>query len=178
MDGNEEADKIVKSAHGNDHMISAVLDVSEAKQMIKRAQHINWQLKYDTIKQNLHIGPIKPTIEKWPWSNIRKRQIETAMIRLRSGHVGLNGHLHRFNMTDDPLCEFCSEPENTLHFLLTCRRYERQRLKLKRRLNRLNITDLDYITLLGGSQHSSEEKLHIIKAVGDYLQETGRLGSL
>ena len=54
----------------------------------------------------------------------------------------------------------------------------RERIRLKTRLNRLNITDLNYITLLGGSQHLPEKKDLILKAVGDYLQDTGRLGSL
>ena len=178
IDGNEKADEIAKSAHGNHHMIPAVLDLNDVKAIIKSAQHIRWQLKYDLVKHNLHIGPIKPIIEKWPWSNIKKRQIETTLIRFRSGHVGLNGHLHRFNMAEDPLCQTCREPETIPHFFLTCRQYERQRIRLKTRLNRLNITDLNYITLLGGSQHSPEKKVLILKAVGDYLQDTGRLGSL
>ena len=178
VDGNEEADKIAKSAHENHQTTLAALDVSDAKVLVRRAQHARWQLIYDREKQNLHIGPIKPTIQKWPWSNSKKRQAETAMVRMRLGHVGLNKHLHRFNIADSPLCTTCREPETVTHYLLTCRRYERQRIKLKRRLNRLNITDIDHILLLGGSQHSLEEKVQITKAVEDFLQDTGRLGSL
>ena len=81
-------------------------------------------------------------------------------------------------MADSPLCKVCREPETVPHYLLTCRRYERQRIKLKTRLNKINITDINLITLLGGSQHSPKVKIQITKVVEDYLQDTGRLGSL
>ena len=178
VDGNEMADEIARAGHTNDHLIPAALDISDVKILVKRAQHTRWQRIYDVGKQNIHIGPIKPTIEKWPWSNTKRRLTETAMVRLRIGHVGLNKHLHRFNMADSPLCEVCREQETVQHYLLTCRRYERQRIKLKTRLNKMNINDINHITLLGGSQHSPKVKIQITKVVEDYLQDTGRLGSL
>ena len=170
--------RLPKKAHGNHQIIPTDLDYSEVKLLIKSAQLRRWQLIYDTKKHEYHIGGIKPTIQKWPWTKTKNRSVETAMTRLRLGHVGLNHHLNKFNMADSPLCETCREPETVEHFLLKCRRYSYQRTRLETALNRLKITNPRISTLLGGGEHSPEEKVQITKAVGKFLKETGRLESL
>ena len=137
-----------------------------------------WQLVYDTRKQNLHLGEIKPVIEKWPWTNTQSRQIEVAMSRLRLGHVGLNQHLHRFNMAESPLCSTCGVPETIPHFLMACSNYSAPRARLMMVLNKMNIHQVDYKILLGAGDSSTEDKTAIAKAVGSYLRSTGSLGSL
>ena len=117
VEGNEEADKVAKSAHTNPVEVTTELDHSEVKVLTRMALLKRWQLVYDTRKQNLHLGEIKPVIEKWPWTNTQSRQIEVAMSRLRLGHVGLNQHLHRFNMAESPLCSTCGVPETVSRIL-------------------------------------------------------------
>ena len=107
LEGNEAVDIIAKSAHTNQHETEAELDSSEVKIMIQTAQQKMWQLTYDIIRPNLHIGPIKNKIETWPWASVKNRRIETALSRLRIGHVGLNNHLNRFEMSETNQCTTC-----------------------------------------------------------------------
>ena len=178
VEGNEEADVTAKSAHENLQDVATPLDPSEAKFLTKVAQHQRWQLVYDTKKQRLHLGAIKPVIEKWPWTNTQSRQIDTAMTRLRLGHVGLNQHLHKFNMAESQLCSTCRVPESVPHFLTECTKYTVQRTKLTATLLTRNIVHADYKILLGSGNLSEENKKFIAKAVGSFLCSTGRLSQL
>ena len=176
--GNEEADKLANNAHENQREIPAVLDTNEAKMLTKKALRHRWQLIYNTRKQDLHLGAIKPVLEKWPWTNIQSRQIETAMSRLRLGHVGLNHYLHRFNMTESELCDTCGVPETVPHFMMVCSKHSVPRTRLMATLNKINIFQADYKILLGSGNFSKEHKIFIAKAVGSFLRSTGRLSTI
>lgn len=58
----------------------------------------------------------------------------SIITQMRTGHVGLNAYLARFGAVDSSLCPTCREPETVNHFLLTCRRFARQRNVLRRAL--------------------------------------------
>ena len=142
------------------------------------AQLQRWKENYEIQKPDLHIGPIKRNLEKWPWASLANRKAEVALARLRIGHVGLNHHLKRFNMTDSDLCTTCNVPETVDHFLTQCRKYIWSRRKLITNLARINVLQPDYVTLLGGSTYPSETQLNITKLVAGFLEETGMLGTL
>ena len=178
IEGNEEADETAKRAHENLQEVPIELDPSEVKFITKVAQHNRWQLVYDTKKQDLHIGDIKPVIEKWPWTNTQSRQINTAMTRLRLGHSGLNQHLHRFNMAESQDCNTCGVPETVAHFLTTCTTYAVPRARLMTTLNKINIVQPDHKILLGSGNLPHDHKVFIANAVGNFLRSTGRLGTL
>ena len=76
--------------------------------------------------------------------------IESALVRLRIGHVGLNQHLLRVNMSDTPLCD-SGELENREYFLIYCPLYTQQRYSLLAELRKLTIhLSLTVKLLLGG----------------------------
>ena len=128
--GNEAVDNIAKEAHSSPTTIPCPLSVEEAKKIIKKAATQSWQMKYDTLKGGTHIGGIKPTLGFWPWAHYKHRAIETAVTRLRLGHVELNAHLHRIGQMESPLCPQCRTPETVSHYLLHCRRFIHCRNKL------------------------------------------------
>ena len=178
VQGNEEADKIANRAHENQRVIPAELDTNEVNLLTKKALRHRWQLIYNTKSHDLHIGAIKPVLEKWPWTNIQSRQIETAMSRLRLGHVGLNHYLHRFNMAESQLCNTCGVPETVPHFLMACTKHSIPRTRLMATLRKINIFQADFKILLGSGNFSKEHKIFIAKAVGSFLRSSGRLGSI
>ena len=178
LEGNEEVDTIAKQAHNNLQMTDAEIDISEAKLLITNAQQLRWQRIYETLRPRLHIGPIKAKIQKWPWASVSNRRVETAMSRLRLGHVGLNSHLHNFGMSDTPLCTTCGEQETVQHFLTSCRKYVWSRRKMLNRLAKVGVHQPDTAVLLGGGQYDGPTQVHISKAVECYLGETGTLGTL
>ena len=53
-------------------------------------------------------------------SDLPKSQIST-LVRLRTGHIALNQHLHRIGKADTPVCPCCQRADETVHhFLLHC----------------------------------------------------------
>ncbi|KAL6297782.1 hypothetical protein BKA93DRAFT_745340, partial [Sparassis latifolia] len=58
------------------------------------------------------------------------------LMQLRTGHVGLNQHLHRICKTPSPICPACHLALETVqHFLLTCTAYTGQRHALQLELS-------------------------------------------
>ena len=58
---------------------------------------------------------------------LKSRQMEVALARLRIGNAGLATHLYRFNMADTDMCADCNTPETIEHFFVHCNKYEAQR---------------------------------------------------
>jgi ribonuclease HI len=61
---------------------------------------------------------------------------QTSLItQLRTGHVPLNGHLHRIKKVASPLCPACKRTDETVHhYLFECRAHEHARHGLRRKL--------------------------------------------
>ena len=178
LSGNETVDRIAKGAHINPTIIPCPLSVEEVKQVVKRAATTFWQMVYDTQKDETHIGTIKITLEQWPWAHYRSRAIETAVARLRIGHVELNAHLHRFGQIDSPLCPQCGTPESVSHYLLYCSSFIQSRRKLTKTLNNLGIPVISKKTLLGGGTYPQSIQVQIAKALETFLRESRRLYGL
>lgn len=66
--------------------------------------------------------------------NLTRRQ-HSMFVQLRTGHIGLNGHLFKIGKAMDAECSHCAgEVETVAHFLMRCPAYERERrLYLHRR---------------------------------------------
>ena len=175
--GNEVADRAANDAHNLNHKSFCPLSIEDGKRKVKRAATRAWQLQYNTLKDNLHIGSIKPKIGHWPWASHKTRATETALTRLRLSHVELNAYLHRFNQADSPLCQACGSPETVDHYLLYCRRFAQARWKLRSTLQRSGIAVSKKI-LLGGGSHQEKDQKIILESVVTFLKETGRLNGL
>ena len=146
--------------------------------MVKIAATQAWQRDYDSQKDTMQMGTIKPTICHWPWATHSARAVETALARLRISHVELNSYLHRFNQSDTPLCQTCNTPETVDHYLLTCRRYAQNRRKLSNCLQEKGISSISKKILLGGGNYKPTEQKLITEAVGTYLKKTRRLNGM
>ena len=176
--GNEAVDNIAKDAHALPTTIPCPLSIEEAKKVIKKAATQSWQMMYDTLKGETHIGEIKPTLGFWPWAHYKCRAIETAVTRLRIGHIELNAHLHRIGQTESPLCPQCRTPETISHYLLYCRRFAHCRNKLFSTIISLGILTINKKILLGGGNFPESQQIKIAKALENYLKESGRLYGL
>lgn len=63
----------------------------------------------------------------------------TFVAQIRAGHCPLNSYLHRFHITDDPLCSLCPQKEDVEHFLLTCKKFVGLRRRLMQAAAKLKI---------------------------------------
>ena len=116
-----------------------------------------------------------PSLGKW--KVCQSRRTETAMNRLRLGHVGTAQHLHRFNMRDSSICQMCSTDEDISHFLLNCRRYNDQRQRVKRELESLRV-EFNIRNLLGCANLSNKIQKKIQKILVHFLVNTSRISEL
>ena len=84
------------------------------------------QLRWITASRQGHEG-------KKIYCNLSKRKHVAYLSHLRTGHCNLRQYHHRFRHEEDPYCD-CGDGsiENVEHYLLSCRKYDRQRDKLQR----------------------------------------------
>ena len=78
------------------------------------------------------------------YNEILNRNTVAKIVQLRTGHCGLNFHLHRLGITPSPYCECGSGKETVEHYLLECRKYNEQKriLKAKIRKGRISVARL------------------------------------
>ncbi|KAJ6544744.1 hypothetical protein B0H10DRAFT_1674280, partial [Mycena sp. CBHHK59/15] len=71
------------------------------------------------------------------------------LTQLRTGHIGLNVYLARFDLVNSNLCATCREPKSVNRYLLTCHRFSQQHHTLRRMLFEDGRQPLNKKTLLG-----------------------------
>ena len=98
--------------------------------------------------------------------------------RLRLGHVGVNQYLYRFNMSNTENCSYCQESETIEHLLVACRKYQEQRRKLKERLKKYKVMNINVKILLGGDDTYGKLNRAIVNATAEYINDIGRLNDL
>ena len=129
-----------------------------------------WGRQWSQSKQGRHFAPA--IIPSPPSDAIQKefrglsRQECSAIVQLRSGHVGLTAFLARIRAVDSPLCPACHLPETPAHYLLTCKRYNLPRHDLRRAIDGLR----SLRSVLGDPEVRS--------AVLTFIRAKGRLDSL
>jgi hypothetical protein len=87
-----------------------------------------------------HTHEIDPSMPSAAFSKLTSdmpRRHASILVQLRTGHVGLNKHLHKIGKAESPLCPACQKTIQTdHHFLFRCPAYDGQRRKMERELKR------------------------------------------
>jgi len=180
--GNELADKAAKQAGSSNAVYDIRIPYEDTIKVVYEKCILYWQQEWESTILRTGRGNdlrhIKDSIAYWPWTTNKCRLLETALARLRVGHVGLAQHKFRFRLTETPLC-MCGEVETVKHFLLECENYHEIRSQMLRKIMNLNINSpLNTKLLLGGSKCEKVDQMMIIKYVGEFLVGTGRLSEL
>jgi hypothetical protein len=80
---------------------------------------------YHREKTYLKFAPVLGELRGHIWGNSK---VSRAVLQLMTGHCNLGGYLHRIGKRDTPECSFCGEEDETVgHFLMRCRRWDRER---------------------------------------------------
>ena len=109
----------------------------ESKSKIQR----RWAHRWKTSPRCHHMSGIDKSVLSKKWMKLVKplsHKQTSIIMQLRTGHIGLNKHLHRIKRSDSPHCPNCDENaiETIHHFLFDCTRYRRERSILHRKLRR------------------------------------------
>ena len=68
------------------------------------------------------------------YSTMPSRTNVAKLVRLHTGHCGLNYYLHRFKIRSSPYCECGYGKETIEHDLMECRKYNEQRKTLRKKV--------------------------------------------
>ena len=86
--------------------------------------------------------------------------------------------MHRFQLSENNLCDQCQVPETVEHYLLECNKYNQYRAQMITRLNKIQPNQIDLKLLLGGMQNTNSKKKKIIQLLLQYVKDSGRLNEL
>ena len=117
------------------------------------------QLRRITARQGIKMDPRI-------YNNLPSRKICAQIVQLRTGHHGLNSHLHRIGKIDNPSCE-CGYKMDTVG---QCKNYKEPRKELRRRIGS---GKTKFVSLIGDTKYRLEYiKAHredgIMKSCGIY----------
>ena len=110
-------------------------------------------------------------------ASLKSRLHETVSARLRIGHIGVKSHLHRFEMEESNLCDFCVQCDTIEHYLMHCNQYTVIRSEMQSSFNQLGVPLNMTNVLLGGDfEENIQIKLHRI--VIKFISMSGRIFQL
>ena len=118
--GNEEADRLAKSATNTPVVVRSPVPVEDIRSWIRRHSHDVWQARWSEIGPN-KLRAIRPSIAQWEYDG-KNQQWDTSLSRLRIGHSRIT---HGYLMEGGPLpyCEDCIVPLTVQHLLAECPNY-------------------------------------------------------
>ncbi|KAK7063814.1 hypothetical protein R3P38DRAFT_2491623 [Favolaschia claudopus] len=173
VEGNEVVDEAAKeAAQGQFSELPTKLhilhDLPSSVAALKAGRKHAIARSWASIWQESRAGQRIAAFDKTPpgrrtlrWYEDLHRGSCSIITQLRTGHIGLNAYLARFGAVDSPKCHTCGEPETVRHYLLTCRRFSKERDDLRHALHSSGRQKLDIKTLLGRPKN----KHHLLKFV-------------
>ena len=181
IDGNEVADQCARLGHANSVSALTTLNYEEMLPLLRESFVRYWTAVWDAQVETSGKGRFLRDIVAGPY--LRRcvsgvpRAMQSAVARLRIGHVGVASHLHRFRLAESPLCPECRVPETVLHYLLECPRYGAPRQILRASLESLGVP-VTLSNVLGCGRISPAVDRQILRALCAYIRATNRVFSL
>ena len=178
IEGNEEADKAAKlaaaGAVSGKKKVPGIFRKALPRSKSAAKQAFNTAVK-EAALQAWRMAPqakkLKGIVSDSTFKNFRKmmakvdRRTGSIWTQLKTGHVGLNAHLKRLQISETKTCPSCGKfDESVDHFLRHCRAYEEHRKELRRKVKR-DMTDIK--KLLGNDKNATY--------AAAFTRKTGRL---
>ena len=114
--------------------------MAAVKQQIDKAtkrETVTWWKRSKRYKKTKSIDPSLPS-GKYVQATAELNRNQTSILtQLRTGHIPLNGYLHRIGKAATPYCSHCPNAvEDVPHLLFYCNKYTLHRHKLTMAVNR------------------------------------------
>ena len=180
ISGNEMADKIAHATHNFEKTIDKPYELEEVTSKIKDVLGNHHAEKWHIRARISRYGQLFNTFFTTDCVTSCNRKIDKLLIRLRTGHIGLNEHLFKLKLSTTQFCPNCTTqlPENVEHFLLHCPSFLSARDTLHQALLLHSINTFDLNTLLGGGNYSKFQQLCIRRNLFKYILKTRQLNRL
>ena len=175
--GNEIVDKAANVGHQNN--VSALSYLNYNCEYLKPLKSSFFQLWTRTWKDKVVLHQkgkflsdvlAKPMYR--PWLSNNSRIVETVSARIRIGHVGVQNHMYRFEMSQDRFCDECGVHDTIEHFIIRCDKYHDNREELKLTMISLGVPFSLKNLLLGGEfDERLQRKIH--HSLMKYIRKSG-----
>lgn len=134
--------------------------------MIKKHVKKLWQDKWDRGDKGRGFYIVNPEVGQGRLV-IRCRREEDIFTRMRIGHTGLNKTLQLIGKHNSGNCEICNVPETVEHVLMMCRKFNKERVLIKRKIEDSGERFIFRDILSKASEH------RVIKYMFEFLKNTG-----
>ena len=172
IEGNEAADRAANQGHNNIFSTLSSLSYDEVLIQIKAYFYDYWIKQWKDKVQSTQKGRFLSNHLEKPkyrlWLGMKSRLQETVSSRLRIGHVGVNNHLYRFEMSESDRCDYCGQCDTIEHFLTQCVEFGDIRADLHHALRQLEVPFTMTNILLGG-EFEEKVQMKIHKVVMNYV---------
>ena len=146
IEGNERADQVAKHAASKPGSGPGGLSLaftSRACTEAIRARKQGWLARALAKRSRRSQRAYRPQ-KGWqldPSAARASKQLASRYYQLKIGHAALGAHLYQIQARDNPACQACGEPRETVHHVLfECRKWRHQRTTLYKTLERAGIT--------------------------------------
>ena len=185
LTGNEEADaEAKKAADSATNNVNSHFGIFKKELPISRAAHkgrlkeIATAVRYrDFCRGPRHqrVSRFDPSMPSDRYrkltATLPKRHV-SILTQLRTNHVPLQSYLHRFKLTDSPVCPHCNvHPETVTHYLFHCTKHANHRAQLRRDLKPNTRLDMGIL----GDKKSLAALFKFIKATNRFDEAYGDL---
>ena len=134
--GNEMVDTLAKKALNHTRVqFPIVPNKQETKSIIKKDNIDLWQRQWSHSVHGRPLHYIQPYVRNTNLVEGFCRRDETIIHRLRVGKVRLGEYLHKIKRRPHNKCLTCNNVESTGHYLMFCKKYDKERAALKEKLN-------------------------------------------
>ena len=146
---NEKVDELAKQAAQGESSQTKELptflckplpaSLSAMRQESKDKIQCLWARHWKHSPRSRSLAKIDNSIPSKKWMDLVKlltKKQAAILIQLRTGNIGLNGHLHRIGKINSPLCTKCdaNTEEMVHHYLFECDHYQQERIPLIQKL--------------------------------------------
>ncbi|XP_064469745.1 uncharacterized protein LOC135384473 [Ornithodoros turicata] len=170
--GNEEADILAKGALEKTRLSAMPFTKADAKRHLKlRTQQRSNLWWRDNIRPADDLSHIDPDLAT-TFPRGLDRRLQTSLHRIRLGALYSKTTLYQMRSSPTPLCTACNTPEDTLHVIMQCPVFQRQRDKLQATINKMDRRPFSFVKLLG-AWPSQQQQDKATKALCTFLKDTG-----
>uniref|UniRef100_A0A7S3Y0N9 RNase H type-1 domain-containing protein n=1 Tax=Heterosigma akashiwo TaxID=2829 RepID=A0A7S3Y0N9_HETAK len=135
--GNEKADELAKAAVEEGVRVEVQVPRGYTKGLARERTWRLWAAEWEAMRAEdeakgegerrrtyLEFAPSLEDLKAGVWD----KKVDARVLQLVSGHCNLGEYLHRFGRRETPECALCGvEAETVAHYLLRCRRWDRER---------------------------------------------------
>ncbi|XP_062541044.1 uncharacterized protein LOC134209082 [Armigeres subalbatus] len=126
--GNEKADEEAKRALEIERIGSNVMDINEARTIIKNQFNYKWQAEWTSTRNN-KLREVKQGVVPYKKAIGKTRKESVILARLRIGHTLLT-HKYLLDKEDPPLCRICNNLLTVKHIFVNCLELGRKRQEI------------------------------------------------